>query len=228
MSPATLGNGTLPRGPLHIPEGDDSWGPVPSTKLHAQVPTASGLTAFAHYSCCASIVGLELIVNLRGLETCDLLLRQQFLQLFALIGGEHLFPLLNGTNARDPEIRAQALDLPYFCFDLHHIDFVGNEKTIEIHLGNTKVGIPANRFFLEVVLQLLKTFDLGGGKVELLAVAEDKSDQRSFLTLHGAAAEILSPATKPFTQLAAKIIQTLRKLLVYGRLCSFKRGSQTR
>src|SRR5215813_4136568 len=33
---------------------------VPSIKLHAQVPTASGLTAFAHYSCCASIVGLEL------------------------------------------------------------------------------------------------------------------------------------------------------------------------
>src|SRR5215510_11415500 len=31
---------------------------VPSTKLHAQVPTASGLTAFAHYSCCVSIVGL--------------------------------------------------------------------------------------------------------------------------------------------------------------------------
>src|SRR5215831_7884777 len=62
MSPATLGNGTLPRGPLHIPEGDDSWGPVPSTKLHAQVPTASGLTAFAHYSYRASIVGLELIV----------------------------------------------------------------------------------------------------------------------------------------------------------------------
>src|SRR5215831_5033141 len=63
MSPATLGNGTLPRGPLHIPEGDDSWGPVPSTKLHIQVPTASGLTAFAHYSCCASIVGLERIFH---------------------------------------------------------------------------------------------------------------------------------------------------------------------
>src|SRR5262249_35707237 len=27
MSPAALGNGTLPRGPLHIPEGDDSWDP---------------------------------------------------------------------------------------------------------------------------------------------------------------------------------------------------------
>src|SRR5215510_8989633 len=38
---------------------------VPSTKLHAQVPTASGLTAFAHYSCCASIVGLELTIEIR-------------------------------------------------------------------------------------------------------------------------------------------------------------------
>src|SRR5215475_11464526 len=27
MSPAALGNGTLPRGPLHIPEGDDSCDP---------------------------------------------------------------------------------------------------------------------------------------------------------------------------------------------------------
>src|SRR5215475_2196754 len=60
MSPTALGNGTLPRGPLPIPEGDDSLRPVPSTKLHAQVPTASGLTAFAHDSCCASIVGLGL------------------------------------------------------------------------------------------------------------------------------------------------------------------------
>ena len=33
---------------------------MPSTKLHAQVPTASGLTALAYYSCCASIVGLGL------------------------------------------------------------------------------------------------------------------------------------------------------------------------
>jgi hypothetical protein len=47
MSPVALGNGTLPRGPLHIPEGDDSCDPVLSTKLHAPVPTASGLTAFA-------------------------------------------------------------------------------------------------------------------------------------------------------------------------------------
>src|SRR5215831_14182718 len=36
---------------------------VPSTKLHIQVPTASGLSAFAHYSCCASIVGLERIFH---------------------------------------------------------------------------------------------------------------------------------------------------------------------
>jgi hypothetical protein len=27
MSPVALGNGTLPRGPLHIPEGDDSCDP---------------------------------------------------------------------------------------------------------------------------------------------------------------------------------------------------------
>src|SRR5215813_8466096 len=38
---------------------------VPSTKLHAQVPTASGLTAFAHYSCCASIVGLGLTIEIQ-------------------------------------------------------------------------------------------------------------------------------------------------------------------
>jgi len=49
MSPSALGNGTLPRGPLHIPEGDDSCDPCLPPKLHAQVPTASGLTAFAHY-----------------------------------------------------------------------------------------------------------------------------------------------------------------------------------
>jgi hypothetical protein len=28
MSPVALGNGTLPRGPLHIPEGDDSGDPT--------------------------------------------------------------------------------------------------------------------------------------------------------------------------------------------------------
>src|SRR5262249_52544963 len=37
---------------------------IPATRafhqLHAQVPTASGLTAFAHYSCRTSIVGLGL------------------------------------------------------------------------------------------------------------------------------------------------------------------------
>jgi hypothetical protein len=32
MSPVALGNGTLPRGPLHIPEGDDSCDPcLPQT-----------------------------------------------------------------------------------------------------------------------------------------------------------------------------------------------------
>ena len=36
---------------------------VPSTKLHAQVPTASGLTAFAYYSCYTSIVGLGLTLT---------------------------------------------------------------------------------------------------------------------------------------------------------------------
>ena len=36
---------------------------VPSSTLHAQVPTASGLTALAHCSRYASFVGLGLIVS---------------------------------------------------------------------------------------------------------------------------------------------------------------------
>jgi hypothetical protein len=34
---------------------------MPASNLHAQVPTASGLTALAHYSLCVSFVGLGLI-----------------------------------------------------------------------------------------------------------------------------------------------------------------------
>ena len=35
---------------------------VPSSTLHAQVPTASGLTALAYCSRCASFVGLGLVL----------------------------------------------------------------------------------------------------------------------------------------------------------------------
>ena len=109
---------------------------------------------------------------------------------------------------------SQSFDLPYLCFDLRHIDLFCNQKAVQIHLGNSKVGILTNRFLLKVVPQFLEIFNLGGGQVELFAVTEHKSDQRPLLAFHGAGTEIFPPATEPFAQLARKVIQTLRELLV--------------
>ena len=118
--------------------------------------------------------------------------------------------LLGGDGAR----LAQSVDLPDFCFDLRHINLVCNEQAVKIHLGNSKIGILTNRFLLEVVPQLLEIFHLGGGQVELFAVAKDKSNQWPLLALHGAGTEIVPPATKPFAQLSGKV-QT-RKLMATG------------
>src|SRR5262245_2256443 len=59
MSPAALGNGTLPRGPLHIPERDDSWDPCLPSNCTLRCPRlpVSPPSLITH---CASIVGLEL------------------------------------------------------------------------------------------------------------------------------------------------------------------------
>ena len=65
MSPAPLGNGTLPRGPLPIPEGDDSCDPClpPNYTLRCPRLPVSPPSPSTHAG--ASIVGLGLTVRPR-------------------------------------------------------------------------------------------------------------------------------------------------------------------
>ena len=49
MSPPAVGNRTLPRGPPRNPLQGDVPYAGPAINLYAQLPTVSGLTAFARY-----------------------------------------------------------------------------------------------------------------------------------------------------------------------------------
>src|SRR5262249_13906774 len=64
MSPAALGNGTLPRGPLRIPEGDDSCDPCLPRNCTLTCPRLPASPPSLIIHAVQSIVGLRFAADL--------------------------------------------------------------------------------------------------------------------------------------------------------------------
>src|SRR6266545_1896797 len=73
---------------------------------------------------------------------------KEFLSLFSR---EHGFGLLDGTNARDAQIRTQLFRLANFCLDLGDVNRWTIEQRGNIHFDDTRVGIVANALALEII-----------------------------------------------------------------------------
>ena len=73
---------------------------------------------------------------------------KEFLSLFSR---EHGFGLLDGTNARDAQIRAQLFRLTNFWLDLGDVNRWIIEQRGNIHFDDSHVGIVADALALEII-----------------------------------------------------------------------------